>query len=142
MSDADALAAERGVRLTPTRRRVLEIVAEHHRPLGAYEILERLSRERGPVAPPTVYRALAFLVENGFAHRIESLNAFVACFEPAHRQRAFFLICERCGDAAELLDAGVERALDAAAAARGFTPARLGVEIAGVCGACAAAQGS
>lgn len=135
---AERLAAARGVRLTDSRARVLEIVAESHKPLGAYDILQRLAAERGRAAPPTVYRALAFLVEQGFAHRIDSLNAFVACFDPERAHDAGFLICERCKTVEEVADPSLGKAVRAAVTASGFQPRRSVVEISGLCAACAA----
>ena len=134
---AERLATARGLRLTETRARVLEIVAESHKPIGAYDILQRLSAERGRAAPPTVYRALAFLVEQGLAHRIDSLNAFVACFDPERMHDAGFLICDRCKSVEEIADPAIGGAIRSAAAAQGFTPSRTVVEIGGLCAACA-----
>lgn len=137
---ANRLAQSRGARMTPTRARVLDIVAESHQPVGAYDILERLSHERGRAAPPTVYRALAFLVEQGFVHRIDSLNAFVACFDAETRHDAGFLICETCKTVQELTEPAVGEAVRRSVAARGFKARRSVVEISGLCAACAAAD--
>lgn len=135
---AERVVEQRGLRLTPTRARVLEIVAESHRPVGAYDILQRLSDERGRAAPPTVYRALAFLVEQGLAHRIDSLNAFVACFDPESSHAAGFLICDTCRSVTEMADTSLDAAIQASVTAQGFKPARTVVEISGTCAACAA----
>ena len=134
---AERLAEARGVRLTDSRARVLEIVAESHKPIGAYDILQRLAAERGRAAPPTVYRALAFLVEQGFAHRIDSLNAFIACFDPERAHDAGFLICEQCKTVEEVADPALGTAVRAAVTASGFRPRRSVVEISGLCAACA-----
>jgi Fur family zinc uptake transcriptional regulator len=133
---AERLAEARGVRLTDSRARVLEIVAESHKPIGAYEILQRLATERGRAAPPTVYRALAFLVEQGFAHRIDSLNAFIACFDPERAHDAGFLICEQCKTVEEVATPALGTAVRAAVTASGFQPRRSVVEISGLCAAC------
>ncbi len=82
LAAAEALCASRGVQFTPVRRRVLEILLESHGAMGAYEVLARLDAEGLGKQPPVAYRALSFLVEQGFAHRIEKLNAFVACMHP------------------------------------------------------------
>lgn len=134
---AHRLAESRGARLTPTRARVLDIVAESHKPIGAYDILERLSRERGRAAPPTVYRALAFLVEQGFVHRIDSLNAFIACFDAERSHDAGFLICEGCQTVEEIADPTLGAAMKGSVAARGFKARRAVMEISGLCAACA-----
>lgn len=137
MAHAETLCAERGQRLTPTRRLVLEALAASHRPLGAYEIIDRLA-EKGPrPAPITVYRALDFLVENGLVHRIESRNAFVACIN-SHDSGAMvvFLICEACGAVGEAPSVAVADTLTAAARSAGFTPKTPVVEITGICSHC------
>lgn len=132
---AETLAEKRGVRLTPLRRRVLEIVLKSHRPMGAYDVLKELSPERPQ--PPTVYRALDFLLSQGFVHRIDSLNAYIGCFAPAEPHRSHFLLCERCGRAAEIHDDALTHALRAAAHAAGFAVQRETVEISGLCPECA-----
>jgi len=137
LNRADALCAERGARLTALRRRVLELVWSSHRPRGAYAILEDLSQQDGKAAAPlTVYRALEFLVEQGLVHRIESLNAYVGCAAPGDVHSGQFLVCEACGDAAEIDDPGVGAAIDAAAAERGFRVQRPTVEVRGLCKSC------
>lgn len=137
LTRADALCAERGARLTILRRRVLELVWSSHRPRGAYAILEDLSQQDGKAtAPLTVYRALEFLVEQGLVHRIESLNAYVGCAAPGATHSGQFLVCEGCGDAAEIDDPSIRSAIDAAAAARGFRVQRPTVEVRGVCKDC------
>ncbi len=133
---AAALCAGRGKRLTELRRRVLELVLDRHQPVGAYHLLERLAAERGRVAPPTVYRALDFLVSEGLVHRIDSRNAFVGCVRADGPHRACFLLCSECGSAAELVDAALESALTALARRAGFTVTRQVIELEGVCAAC------
>ena len=92
LSEADVLCAQKGLRLTALRRRVLELVWQSHKPLGAYDILAVLSEQDGRrAAPPTVYRALDFLLDNGLVHRIASLNAFIGCSHPEHAHQGQFL---------------------------------------------------
>ncbi len=135
---AAALCAERGTKLTDLRRRVLELVLEGHRPVGAYDILERLAAERGRVAPPTVYRALDFLVGQGLVHRVDSRNAFVGCVRADGGHRACFLLCRECGAAAELVDPALDAALAELARRADFEVDRQVVEIEGRCAACRA----
>jgi Fur family zinc uptake transcriptional regulator len=137
MSVAEALCVERGQRLTPIRRRVLAALLGSHKPLGAYEIIERIA-PRGPrPAPITAYRALEFLRENGFVHRIESRNAFIACVHNhAAGELVVFLICERCGDVGEASSQDVTATLSSAARAAGFTPKSPVIEISGICTHC------
>ena len=133
---AAALCAQRGVRLTALRRRVLELVWGGHRPLGAYDILNTLKAERLGAAPPTVYRALDFLRQQGLVHRIESLNAFVGCPDPDTPHGGQFLICRGCGLAAEMNDDTVDQAIRKSAAAAGFADGRKVIEIEGLCPHC------
>src|SRR5215475_5091939 len=137
MTEAETRCVERGQRLTPIRRQVLAALLVSHRPLGAYEIMERLA-PRGPrPAPITVYRALEFLRQNGLSHRIESRNAFVACVHNhAAGELVVFLICEQCGAVGEAPAAEVASKLRSAARAAGFTPKSPVIEISGVCTHC------
>ena len=136
LQHAKAVCARRGARLTPVRQRVLEIIWESHRPLGAYAILDVLSGEGHSPAPPTVYRALEFLLTHGLVHRLSSLNAFIGCHRPGHAGAGQFLLCTACGTAAELNDAGIERAIEHSAAAENFTSHVHTVEISGLCPHC------
>jgi Fur family transcriptional regulator, zinc uptake regulator len=137
MAHAETLCAERGERLTPMRRHVLEILAASHKPLGAYEIMDQVADTRSRPAPITVYRALDFLRENGLVHRIESRNAFVACVRNHHMDALVaFLICERCGAVGEAPAAAVGQTLAAAARGAGFTPHMSVIEIIGTCSHC------
>lgn len=133
---ADAECRRSGARLTELRRRVLELVWCSHRPVGAYAVLESLGRDGFCAAPPTVYRALDFLLAQGLVHRIERLNAFIGCAHPGKPHGAHFLLCEKCGAAAELDDARIDEAVEAAAGRLGFTVSRKTVEIEGLCPAC------
>jgi Fur family zinc uptake transcriptional regulator len=134
---AETLCAQRGARLTPLRRRVLELVWQGHGPVGAYAVLETLRHERSGAAPPTVYRAIDFLLAHGLIHRIASLNAFVGCEHPAERHPGQFMICRTCGEAAEIDDAGVARAIAASAQGAGFAMDDATLEVRGFCPRCA-----
>ena len=133
----EAICAERGLRLTAPRRRVLEILLEEHRAMGAYEVLARIASEGLGAHPPVADRALEFLVTHGFVHRIEGLNAFVACPCPQRRHRPAFMICRGCRAVAEA-DAPDSGALGSSAVALGFRIERTVVEVEGLCPACAA----
>jgi Fur family transcriptional regulator, zinc uptake regulator len=136
LARAEQQCHERNLRFTPQRRRVLEIIAGSHEALGAYEILSRLAGgERAP-APVVVYRALEFLVREGLVHRMESLNAYVACAAETRGHRAQFLICQRCRSVAELRSPAIDAAIHAGAEAAGFSVLRPVVEIGGLCRAC------
>jgi Fur family zinc uptake transcriptional regulator len=134
---ADALCRARGVRLTAQRRRVLAILCASARPLGAYEILDAMREGSRTLAPPTVYRALDFLLEQGLVHKLESLHAFVGCNHPEHPHSSQFLICNSCGEVTEIEDDAIARSLRSAASMSGFQPQRRVVEVIGTCAGCA-----
>lgn len=133
---AEAICAALGSRLTPQRRRVLEILCAHEKPMGAYEILEQLGSGSRGVKPPTVYRALDFLQAMGLVHRLESLNAFLSCVHPDHPHAGQFLICRECGRVDELEDPAVERRLGEAVSATGFVADSRVIEVTGRCADC------
>jgi Fur family transcriptional regulator, zinc uptake regulator len=136
LSAAEAVCADASERLTPLRRRVLELVWGSHRPIGAYAILDRLKEDGRSAAPPTVYRALEFLLERGLIHRIESLNAFVGCAHPGESHLVQFLICRTCGMTAELDDRRLGEAIGRSAAEHGFNIQSRVVELSGICSGC------
>src|SRR5438270_1900386 len=137
LAHAEALCVKRGERLTPMRRKVLEALTASHKPLGAYEIIEQVAVQGPRPAPITIYRALDFLTRQGFVHRIESRNAFLACINNhASGAPVVFLICERCGAVGETPSAEVTRTLAAAAKRAGFMPKAPVIEITGICFHC------
>ena len=137
LSHAEMLCTERARRLTPIRRQVLELLLQSHKPLGAYEIIDRAAAAGSRPAPITVYRALDFLRDNGLVHRIESRNAFIACVNNhASGDPVVFLICERCGEVGESASAAVAEQIKSAARAAGFTPKSPVIEISGICTHC------
>jgi len=138
---ASTLCVKRGARLTDLRREVLTLVWQGHEPVGAYDILDALRRRHPGAAPPTVYRALEFLIAEGLIHRIESLNAYVGCSHPDEPHVSQFLICERCNATAELGDPAIAAAVARRAAAQGFAVARQTIEVRGLCPNCRKAQG-
>ena len=139
IAQAEVICANRGQRLTPMRRQVLEILAASHKPLGAYEIMDLVAGTGPRPAPITIYRALDFLMANSLVHRIASRNAFLACVHN-HDAGALvaFLICEGCGAVGEAGAAELARGLSAAAQAAGFAPSLSVVEITGLCAHCRA----
>lgn len=133
---AERQLKEAGARLTPVRRRTLEILLESHMAMGAYEVLDRLAAEGFGRQPPVVYRALEFLVEQGLAHRVQRLNAFAACMHPAEAHEPAFLICHSCKRIAEAPAEDVRAALDATAALLGFRVDGMSLEATGTCPDC------
>ena len=138
---ATSLCAERGVRLTALRRRILELLWESQQPLGAYDLIEGLKQDVGrPVGPPTVYRTLEFLMAQGLVSKIQSRNAYVPCAHPERRHNCVFFMCLRCGASSEVENAEIEQLLDEDAARLGYHIARLVVEVEGMCRPCADAD--
>jgi len=135
---AEAISDREGLRLTEQRRKVLAALLESHVPASAYDVIDRLAKTGPRLAPISVYRALDFLVEHRFAHRIESRNAYVACDRGADcaGETTLFVLCDRCGAAGEASSADLGRALGAVTAAIGFRPTVPVIEIRGLCARC------
>ena len=137
MQTAEAVCSERGVRFTDLRKRILGMVWENHNAVKAYDLLDMLSREGGSAKPPTVYRALDFLMEQGFVHKIESLNAFVGCPNASDHHVSQFLICDSCGKVDEVTSDTLTTELMGLAEKNDFASSRQTVEIHGKCADCA-----
>jgi len=145
VAHAEAISAAEGLRFTDQRRKVLAALAESHVPASAYDVIDRLAVSGPRPAPISVYRALDFLVEHGFAHRIESRNAYIACSrgaghdQPGEGSATIFLLCEACGAAAEAASTELMQALAAVTRAADFAPRAPVIEIRGLCARCRAA---
>lgn len=138
---ADAICAAKGVRLTDLRRQVLGLILDAPSPTGAYDLLEKLRATRLRAAPPTVYRALDFLLEQGLVHRLERLSAFIGCVAHPHAAEehvhaAQFLICRSCRKVTEIEDQELAHALADAATRLGFAVAGATIEAEGLCASC------
>jgi Fur family transcriptional regulator, zinc uptake regulator len=141
LSSARQLCNTRGVRLTSLREQVLELVWQSHKPLGAYALMDMLAQaSTRRVAPPTVYRALDFLLEEGLIHRINSLNAFIGCPSPTQKHQSHFLICQGCSVAVELDSPALNQSLVDAASTAGFSINSHSIEINGLCPSCQKAK--
>ncbi|CAM3488709.1 Fur family transcriptional regulator [Parendozoicomonas haliclonae] len=137
LEQATELCQQRGQRLTALRKQVLELVWDSHKPIGAYDILAMMSKDQDrPAAPPTVYRALDFLLEQSLIHRIASLNAYIGCHCPDSTHEGIFLICEKCRTTRELTGSEEISLLKQQAANTGFQATHSLVEISGLCPAC------
>lgn len=137
LNTVEETCSSQGLQLTPIRRRVLEILLAEHRAMGAYDVLDHLRQEGRGAQPPVAYRALDFLVANGFVHRIERLNAFIACALPGERHAPCFLICRTCSAVAETPGRRASQVLRDAAAEIGFQVERVAIEAEGLCPSCA-----
>lgn len=136
LSDAESYCRRRGLRLTAIRRRVLEIVWRGHEPVKAYDILDELNRSGRRATPPTVYRALDFLMAASLVHRIDSLNAFVGCPLASGEHTAQLLICTACETVTEIDDPAIQGILDRGAARHGYVLESQTVEVRGLCPRC------
>ena len=137
LEQIEHICAERGVRLTPQRRRVFELICSNRRASSAYELLEQLKESEPQAKPPTVYRALDFLLEQGFIHRVESNNSFITCCSFNTQQHFFqLLICDKCGDVVELEDETLISLLVNNAEKHGFKLTNHVIETHGECQAC------
>lgn len=141
LEQAELLCSDRGVRLTSLRKRVFTLIWQSHKPLGAYDILNILATEDGRnVAPPTVYRALDFLLENHLIHRLASRNAFVGCANPMHNHAGYFLICSECNNVLELEHTSISQAIETTAKKADFLITDQTVEVVGLCSKCQGAH--
>ena len=136
LTEAELRCQERGVQLTAVRRRVLQLLLEKHQALGAYDLLDVIKAEGLGSQPPAVYRALDFLVTQGFAHKIEHLNAFVACCLPHPDHRPAFLICSDCQVIAEMPISELMGDVSKQAAQIGFAVEGCTIELTGRCQSC------
>ena len=139
---AEHLCTERGVKLTPTRRKVLELIWESHQAVKAYDLLDRIKPLDRSAKPATVYRALDFLMEQGLIHRVESLNAFIGCSCSERQHEQLLLICVQCHEVEERPGVAVMEAVARESEQAGFTIHRKAIEVHGLCAHCAASKAS
>jgi len=136
VQQAENLCLERNKRFTELRRVVLELVCSSDQPVGAYQLLDELRDHGRPASPPTIYRALDFLLQQGLVHRLASSNSYIACAHPQWPHAALFLVCRRCGHAREVYTEGIIDAVRTRADEFGFSVERASVEVGGVCSRC------
>jgi Fur family transcriptional regulator, zinc uptake regulator len=137
---AETYCRERGEKLTPIRRKVLELLLASGRATKAYSLLDEMRQIHPGSAPPTVYRALDFLLSAGLIHRIESINAFAVCHDLTQCQHGILVVCQQCGNVTELHEPKLRQALVAQIEAAGYRLSGDGIELKGVCAQCQAIQ--
>lgn len=137
---AESLCKQRGSRLTPIRRKVLEILLTHGRSLKAYELLDEIKQVQSNATPPTVYRALDFLSEQGLIHRLDAVNAWAACHDAAGEPHDLLIVCTHCGKVAELSDPALSAKLTQIVTDSGFILSNLETELRALCSACYISQ--
>lgn len=140
LSLAESLCEQRGSRLTPIRRKVLELLLRHGRSLKAYELLDAMRAEHPGAAPPTVYRALEFLTDEGLIHRLDAVNAWTACHDAAGEPHDLLVVCTGCGAVAEVSDPVMSQQLAERVALTGFSLATQETEIRALCPQCQTKQ--
>lgn len=137
LEQAQQICQKNGTRLTSLRKKVLLLVWQSHKPLGAYDIMAKLSDDESkPIAPPTIYRALEFLKQQGLVHKIESLNAYAGCTRPSHNNACQFLLCSNCGIALEMASSSISEAINLDANKYNFIIDHATIEISGLCPLC------
>jgi Fur family zinc uptake transcriptional regulator len=137
LDDIEQFCQQQGLRFTALRKQVLQMILRADGPIGAYDLLAGLDTNGSRrAAPPTVYRSLDFLLEQGFIHRLSSINAYIPCCHPREGHQAAFLICQNCQQVQETSAASLIQALADLAAAGDFVPKQTSIEISGLCGRC------
>ncbi len=136
LAEAKTICRNKDIRFTELRYTVLKLIWMNHRPAKAYDILAKLGNVAS-AKPPTVYRTLDFLIENGLAHKLNSLNAYVGCSHPLKHQECYFLICSDCGEVKECCSDALTQAIDKTTHNTQFRPQHVTLEIAGRCEECA-----
>ena len=137
LTRAEQVCSKRSIRLTPTRRKVLELIWQSHKPIKAYGLLAKLSTEGHIEKPPTVYRALDFLLENHLIHKIESSNAFIGCEVDHNKLDSKFFVCDECKEVKEMYEPKLDKTLLETSQKQGFVPNQTSIEIHGTCARCA-----
>ena len=136
LRSAETVCVKKGIRLTPIRRRILELICASHKAIGAYELLDLFREEDSKAKPVTIYRALDFLMDAGLVHKIESLNAFIGCLQAETQHQTVILICNHCKNAYELDATHVFQSLFAMSRQIQFAPSSLTIELHGLCFSC------
>ena len=134
--EAKTICDQRGVKLTKLRETVLKLIWKNHTYVKAYDLLEELKKIDDSAKPPTVYRSLDFLMENGFIHKIQSLNAFVGCSHPGEHNECYFLICKECRNIEECHSENINKFVQSTSSNNNFSANQVTLEISGICQEC------
>lgn len=137
LEHVSGLCEARGVRFTPQRKRVFELICSSKSASSAYYLLEKLKESEPQAKPPTIYRALDFLLEQGFIHKVESNNSFISCcLCGQNKHYSQLLICDQCGNVIELQDDNLTTLLNGNAEKHGFKITNHVIETHGTCRSC------
>tara|TARA_B100000965_G_scaffold364845_1_gene348799 strand:- start:174 stop:656 length:483 start_codon:yes stop_codon:yes gene_type:complete len=133
---AELVCKKNNLRFTKIRKKVLQLIWSNHKPIGAYEILDSLRAEEIKAEPPTVYRALSFLIDAHLVHRLDSLNAFVGCVDPEDAHQGQFFICQDCNNVSEFNDHEISDLVESKMKSNGFSVTHQIFEVTGHCNNC------
>ncbi len=136
MQAAETVCTAQNIRLTPARKRILELICSNHQAIGAYQLLDQLKQEDHKAKPATIYRALDFLMAAGLVHKVESLNAYIGCLTAEKDHHSAILICDQCHNAYEINAESIYQNLFAMSQTHDFQPKQLILELHGVCTNC------
>ena len=134
--EAKTICDQRGVKLTKLRETVLKLIWKNHCYVKAYDLLDDLKKIDSSAKPPTIYRSLEFLLENGFIHKIQSLNAFVGCSHPNEHNECYFLICKECQNIEECHSENINEFVQFTSSNNNFSANKVTLEISGICQEC------
>ena len=133
---AESICNQKGLKFTKLRQKVLELIWKNHNYVKAYDLLEELKKIDDSAKPPTIYRSLDFLIENGFIHKIQSLNAFIGCAHPKEHKECYFLICKNCQNIEECCSKKIDKVVTSTTGQNNFKPNQVTLEISGICKEC------
>ena len=136
IQNAEETCLKFSLNFTPIRKKVLEIISSNHKPSRAYDLLEKLRDDGFCDKPPTIYRALDFLIENKIVHKLNTINAYVACFDEESEEISCFLICEMCQEIEEFHNKNLNKVLTNIGKKRGIEIKNLNLEIGFKCQEC------
>ena len=133
---AESICSVQNIRLTPARKRILELICASHQAIGAYQLLDQLKQEDSKAKPATIYRALDFLIDAGLVHKVQSLNAYIGCLTADKDHHSAILICDQCNNAYEIDATSLYENLFDMSKTFGFKPSHLTLELHGLCADC------
>ena len=136
MKNIEKLCKSNNLKLTALRKQVLELILSKKGLVKAYDLLDDLKKIQPNAKPPTIYRSLDFLEENGFIHKLQSLNAFIKCAHPKEHDNCYFLICKKCDNIEEVWSSKIDKVVSNTSMEKNFSPKNVTIEISGICHNC------
>ena len=136
LAGAIAICEQKNVRFTKARQMIFELIVKAQVPVKAYDVLDSVKERDKSAKPPTVYRAIDFLMECGLIHKIHRLNAYVSCSHPSRHKECYFLICSKCNGLTECCSKEIDTVITDTAAKAGFSLRNVSMEMTGICQHC------